>query len=297
MASQMRVAAVPVFVVTPRLHRAGAGEAPRAAGAADSTVPATPPLRIPQSLLLSREEAEAFTPYQVINPGIAGGFINPHLFTLPRVWVSVHNQTLNLYTHLVACLLYAALVFSYWPHMTDALRAYCIAAGLCWALSAFWHATSFISEAWMRTGLALDYAGVVVLGAASNVLVASAELASPWVVAACIAVGATFAARVARVHFAGDIRKAKFGPMNAAHSLGILAFWAFGQRRGPWQLAAILASYALYGVGLAVHQTRWPEKWHPQYTVLYSHPIMHVLVAMGSAVLALGYWELAHRPV
>lgn len=312
-------------------------------GPADAAQPPTTPT-------LTRLEATLHSPYQVINPGIMGGFINPKTSSIPRVWFQLHNQvrgkvrrrlppvpgaerapnahfwacpnsaprgraaeargarragavmrsrltpsprlspraaqTLNIYTHLLAVLLYGYILAS--GHaQSRAEQLYCVCTCVGWGLSTLWHATSFISEAFMVRGLALDYVGIVIVGGASNILVAEVEVggAAPHIAA----VGALlFAPYILWFHCTRDIRKAKFGPLNAAHSLGIFVFWFLGQRRWP-QLAGILLAYVTYGVSLLIHQSRWPEKWWRSCTFVYSHPIMHVGVALGSLIVYLTY--------
>lgn len=195
-------------------------------------------------------------------------------------------QTLNIYSHLLAVLLYGYVLASGHAQST-AEQLYCVCACFGWGLSTWWHATSFISEAFMIRGLALDYIGIAIVGGASNVLVAAAEVGGMAPVLA--ALGALLLVPyILWFHLTRDIRKAKFGPLNAVHSLGIFVFWLLGQRRWP-QLAGILLAYATYGISLLIHQSRWPEKWWHSCTVVYSHPIMHVGVALGSLIVYLTY--------
>lgn len=236
----------------------------------------------PRTPTLTRAEAAVLTPYQVINPGIMGGFVNPRRQRLPWVLFSLHNQTLNIYSHAVGVVLFAYLFTEDYGFVS---RVYCVMAATCWLVSVVWHTTSFLGERIMTAGLLLDYLGVTSLGGTSNTLVSLVMLRRPALAVACATMAIAVASRQLLWHVTGDIRLAKFGPMNAVHSFPVLTSLLLAPDWTWRELALTLLSYLSYGLGAVVHATRWPERPHPSFTVLYSHPIMHVCVTLGSWLL------------
>lgn len=236
--------------------------------------------------ILSRADALDWTAYQVRNPFLMDGFVNPMKHNLLSVFTQLHNQTLNIYTHLIGALFFAWMTMKAHDWITF---WYCLAATNCFACSSIWHSTSYISQRVYNLGLMFDYLGTTLMTAASNFMVLFAELqGDPIGVVVSILLAVYSAFYVVKKYVSTDISVVTFGPVFALHASLAIIFWLIGGMMYSRGLTLSIV-YSLYAIGLFVHQKRIPERFFPDAYVFFSHPIMHTCVVVAAMVLLCGY--------
>ncbi|KZZ95691.1 Hly-III-related protein [Ascosphaera apis ARSEF 7405] len=224
-----------------------------------------------------------------------------------RSLLYLHNETVNIYSHLLPSLLIVPSSFI----IINALRSryesasqadviafscFFIGAAVCLALSATYHTLSNHSPRVARIGNALDYLGIVGLITGSFVpSVYYAFYCHPhlqmmyWVMICSIGVGC------ATVSVFNRFRSPEWRPFRAAMfvSMGLsaifpvihgLLIFGIGQMKLQIGLHWLLLQGFLYILGAYLYAIRVPEKWYPgRFDLLgSSHQIFHVLVVLAA---------------
>ena len=231
----------------------------------------------------------------------------------------LHNETVNIYTHLVGALgaLYAGAVAASvraaalrdaWlvvrmavdsADMCDVLAFACFFGGAatCLGLSATYHLLSNHSQAVARWGNALDYIGIVALiwgsfvpsifyGFKDEPMLAQTYWTMITVIGACCAV----------VSVKDKFRTPAWRPFRAAmfvtmglsailpvcHGLQLYGVQSLENRIG---LSWLVLQGLLYVLGAAIYAARIPERWKPGHFDILgnSHQIFHVLVLLAAS--------------
>ncbi|KAN0102016.1 adiponectin receptor protein 1 [Hyaloscypha variabilis] len=252
------------------------------------------------------------------NPSIHSGYrpvsnSSHHCF---RSWTFLHNETLNIYTHLLPALitLLAQLALQshlthYFPHATPQDRAIfslnLLACTIALLLSTLYHTlmnhSLAISSLWLR----IDYLGILLLilgsffsGIYVGFYDSPARRWTYWTMILFLSL--LTALLVIHPKLQGlayrSVRTAAFvatglsGFAPVGHGLWLYGWDEMWVRSGMpfWFLEGII-----YGIGAAFFATRWPEsKWPGKFDFFCSsHQIFHVLVVAGSVVHFMGVWD------
>eukprot|EP00667_Euglena_gracilis_P012153 EG_transcript_12458 len=109
-----------------------------------------------------------FTLFREVNPYLKSGFRRPNVCWASAVQsvTQVHNETINIWIHLVAGLYHTVLLFveEYHPMMWAAL----LTGAVCFYLSAAYHTFRYMSPMAFQWWLKVDHFGCVVFIAGSN---------------------------------------------------------------------------------------------------------------------------------
>ena len=100
-----------------------------------------------------------------------------------RSLLKLHNETINIYSHLCGFLLFFGLIL--WPatkrvRFDPFLLLYYVGAAVCFASSTLFHTFMPHSEASFHRLQGLDYAGVLMMIAASSAVAPVAYIALLW---------------------------------------------------------------------------------------------------------------------
>ncbi|KAI0144284.1 hemolysin-III channel protein Izh2 [Xylariaceae sp. FL1272] len=222
---------------------------------------------------------------------------------------SVHNESVNIWTHAVGALVLVPLAMSYlyaeivprYPSAGPADEAvfscFGIGAALCLGMSATFHTLSNHSEAVAKWGNKLDYSGIVCLIVGSYVpalhygLFCLPALKRMYLCAICI-----LGVCCGIVSWVDKFRTPQWRPYRAAmfvglgvsgvvpvcHSLMIYGYESLNQRMG---LNWVLLQGALYISGAFLYAARWPERTSPGSFDIWghSHQLFHVLILLAAA--------------
>ena len=218
-----------------------------------------------------------------------------------------HNETVNIYTHLVPALLSlpsAALLYKLLQPRYEltgsedvvAFGCFFIGAALCLGMSATYHTISNHSPVVNRLGNQLDYVGIVLLITGSFVpSVYYGFWCNPllqrtyWIMISSLGAGCTALSVLQR------FRTPAWRPYRAGMfvALGLsavfpvlhgLQIYGFEQMREQIGLSWLVLQGALYIAGAGLYAARIPEKWHPgRYDLVgSSHQIFHVFVMLAA---------------
>lgn len=219
--------------------------------------------------------------------------------------VRVHNETCNIWTHLVGFFVMLGLAFCHLPTTLSwrnsstmdriTLVVFLVAAMKCLVCSAVWHTFSGIARVKMKKNFAcVDYTGITVLIAASILTTeytalycnSTARTVYMAVTAGCGIGGAMFTwmpsfdrkeSRVKRIVF--------FVSFAVAGLLGFLhAAWYHGLTETFLFYLPVFKSLACYGCGVIIYSFLIPERWCPGGIFDYfgmSHNLWHISVFGG----------------
>ncbi|KAJ0107652.1 hypothetical protein J7T55_010257 [Diaporthe amygdali] len=228
-------------------------------------------------------------------------------------WRHVHNETINIHTHLVPC---AAFLLGEWyvlQHLharyaavalADKLvfAAFLLAAAVCLGLSAAYHTLINHSQAMERMWLRLDLVGIVLLTVGDLVsgvyMVFWCEPLQRWIYWAMIlSLGSLTVLVVVHPRFQGPrwrgFRIACFvgtgmsGLAPLAHGLYLFGLPTMMRQSG---MPYYLAEGGLLCLGVSVYATRFPESVWPGKFDIYgsSHQIFHLLVVLATVTQLVG---------
>ncbi|PWN27630.1 HlyIII-domain-containing protein [Jaminaea rosea] len=221
--------------------------------------------------------------------------------TLLRSTFQLHNETVNIHSHLFGVLIVLPL---FWPskgldeHTTWADRLvqtiYLVAAMKCLVSSVVWHVFSGCSNAkWFERAACVDYSGVALLVAASvwttiyNEFYCQPNLAMLYscttlvvgLIGAAVPWASWFNERSNKglriVVFLGMCFTSLLPFAHATYEHGLLKTLRF--------LSPILPSLACYIIGLVFYATNWPEsRWPGKFDLfLHAHQIWHVSIVLA----------------
>lgn len=222
-------------------------------------------------------------------------------------WTYVHNETVNIYTHLLPCFvtvpaslyLYSSLSSRYETAThadVVALSCYFAGAAFCLGMSATFHTISNHSPLVARIGNAFDYVGIVGLITGSFIpsvyygFFCSRRLqVIYWTMISVIGLGCSAVTVIPR------FRKPEWRPFRAGMFIlmglsavfpvchGVLTY-GYLQMRLQIGLDWVLLQGFLYILGAVIYAARVPEKlWPGKFDILgSSHQIFHTLVVFAA---------------
>ncbi|KAI1428274.1 hemolysin-III channel protein Izh2 [Xylaria sp. FL1777] len=222
---------------------------------------------------------------------------------------SVHNESVNIWTHAVGSLVLVPLAVLYlyaeiaprYPSAspTDELVFACFLGGaaLCLGMSATFHALSNHSESVAKWGNKLDYSGIVCLIVGSYVPALYYGLFCKPVLLSVYLYGIFllgFGCGV--VSWVERFRTPRWRPYRAAmfvglgvsgvvpvcHGLTIYGYHSLNERMG---LNWVLFQGGLYIFGAFLYAVRWPERTSPGTFDIWghSHQLFHILILLAAA--------------
>ncbi|KAI0193177.1 mPR-like GPCR protein [Astrocystis sublimbata] len=222
---------------------------------------------------------------------------------------SVHNESVNIWTHAVGSLLLVPLAVAYlyaviaprYPSAgpADELVFACFFAGaaVCLGMSATYHALTNHSEGVAKWGNKLDYSGIVCLIVGSYVpalyygLWCEKGLMSVYmngIFALGIACGIVSWVERFRTPAWRPFRSLIFVGLGASgvvpilHGLKMYGYQSLNERMG---LNWVLLQGALYIFGAFLYAVRWPERTSPGTYDIWgnSHQLFHILILFAAA--------------
>ncbi|KAI1264269.1 hemolysin-III channel protein Izh2 [Xylariaceae sp. FL1019] len=233
---------------------------------------------------------------------------NSYLTSLSSAF-SIHNESVNIWTHAIGALVFVPLAMSYlyaqvvprYPSAGPAdefvFSCFFSGAALCLGMSATFHTLLNHSEAVAKWGNKLDYSGIVCLIVGSYVpalhygLFCLPALKTMYLYAICI-----LGLCCGVVSWVDKFRTPQWRPYRAAmfvglgvsgvvpvcHSLIIYGYESLNQRMG---LNWVLLQGALYIAGSCLYAARWPERTSPGSFDIWghSHQLFHVLILLAAA--------------
>jgi adiponectin receptor len=240
-----------------------------------------------------------------VNPHILKGYrFSEGKWACVRSVLSVHNELVNIWSHLLGFIMVLALAFYFYPSSVNwdmSTKADIFIAGVfffaackCLACSTIWHTMSSISEQTLLERFAcVDYTGISLLVAASILTTEYTafycEPVSRWsymVLTAALGVGGVL------LPWHPTFNRADMAWLRVVFycSLALTGFLPFGQlayTRGlAWAqffYAPIIKSLVVYVTGAVLYASKCPERWFPGFFdyVGCSHNIWHVAVLGG----------------
>ncbi|KAK6429915.1 hypothetical protein LTR95_013933 [Oleoguttula sp. CCFEE 5521] len=218
----------------------------------------------------------------------------------------VHNETVNIYTHLVGAVLAAAaagvlyvLIKPRYAHATrdDVLvfSCYFLGAVTCLTMSATYHTISNHSQAVSKFGNQLDYMGIVFLIWGS--FVPSIYYGFSTEPELITSIGAATLVVIMYPKFRTPawrpVRAAMFVFMGISAVVPVMhgvKLYGAEQMNRQIGLSWLVAQGVLYISGAAIYAARVPERWQPgQFDIVgSSHQIFHVLVVLAAAAHLVG---------
>lgn len=221
----------------------------------------------------------------------------------------MHNESVNIYTHLLGALLAAGALFSlhasllprlhtFTPADVAAFSLFLASCAACLALSATYHTISNHSAQVARIGNKLDYLGITILiaGSFSSLIHYGFHECRPDLRAAYRTFIGILSLACACVSVLDRFRTPQWRPYRAAmfvalglsgvvpmlHGAALYGYDGLNARVGlPWVLAEAVG----YIAGAAIYAARIPERWAPDRFDLLgaSHQIFHVFVCAAAA--------------
>jgi adiponectin receptor len=231
-------------------------------------------------------------------------------------WTYIHNETLNIYTHLISALLsifaqlwIQNLITTRFPDATIGERLVfalnILAATATLTMSTFYHTlmnhSYHISSLWLR----IDYVGILALTLGSffsgifvgfycrphlRVVYWSMITILALVTSILVLHPRLQGLKFRNLRTAAFVMTAFSGFAPIGHGLWIYGWKEMWERSGMpyWLLEGVV-----YGVGAGMFATRWPErKWPGRFDVYgTSHQFFHVLVVAAAGVHLWGVWS------
>lgn len=222
-------------------------------------------------------------------------------------WTYVHNETVNIYTHLLPSLITIPASFYLYSILSPryesathsdiiALSCFFAGAAFCLGMSATYHTISNHSPMVARIGNAFDYVGIVGLITGSFIpsiyygfFCAQGLQIFYWTMISVIAVGCSAVAVIPR------FRQPEWRFFRAGMfiSMGLSALFpvchgllVYGRQQMRMQIGLdwVLLQGFLYILGAVIYAARVPERLRPgKYDILgSSHQIFHILVVCAA---------------
>lgn len=218
----------------------------------------------------------------------------------------LHNETVNIYSHLIGSVLFVALAFYFYgqvyPRYSNAnfadilvFSTFYFGVAICFLLSATFHIVANHSERVAIFGNQLDYLGVVVLMWGSTLptvyygFYCDQKLQKVyWVIVSILAIACAITTFNAR------FRHPSLRPyrtiMYAGLGLSSIIFVIHGVVKHGWKtqnyrmsLDWMILMASLNFIGAFTYAARIPERWYPRTFDIYggSHQIFHVMVILA----------------
>lgn len=247
------------------------------------------------------------------------------LWSCLRSWFYLHNETVNIFTHVIGAVIFLALPLYVFrteipPRYKVATTAdilvcsiYFLGVGVCFTLSTMFHTFMCHSEAACSLGVKLDYQGIILLIWGANIALIyysmPCDLGSKiayWTfntILAGLCSYATFHPSIggAQTGRARAVLFATFGfcAVVAPNLIGLLKH-GFDEQSRRVGLNWIAATTLFNGTGVVVYAAKFPERWYPRVFDIFgaSHQIMHVMAvsaALAFAKAMLQAFDLHHQ--
>ncbi|OTB18223.1 hypothetical protein K445DRAFT_55233, partial [Daldinia sp. EC12] len=247
------------------------------------------------------------------------------LWSCLHSWSYLHNETVNIFTHVVGAVIFLALPLYVFrteipPRYKVATTAdilvcsiYFLGVGVCFTLSTMFHTFMCHSEAVYSLGVKLDYQGIILLIWGANIALVYYSMpcdfsgrVAYWTfntVLAGLCSYATFHPSIgsAQTAHARAILFATFGfcAVVAPNLIGLLKH-GFEEQSRRVGLNWIAATTLFNSTGVVVYAVKFPEKWYPRIFDIFgaSHQIMHVMAvsaALAFAKAMLQAFDLHHQ--
>lgn len=228
----------------------------------------------------------------------------------------IHNETVNIYSHLLPALLSIPLAFSIknaisarydTANQADIIAFSCFFAGaaFCLGMSSLYHTISNHSPLVAYIGNACDYVGIVGLIAGSFIpSIYYGFYCNPifqrvyWSMISLLGIGCATVSTIPRFRTPTwrPFRATMFVAMGLSavfpiiHGLAAFGFSQMRKQIGFWWL---LLQGCLYILGAIIYAMRVPERWRPgKFDILgHSHQIFHVLVVLAACAHLRGLLE------
>ncbi|KAI0835218.1 hemolysin-III channel protein-like protein Izh2 [Hypoxylon sp. FL0890] len=226
-----------------------------------------------------------------------------------RSWLYIHNETVNIFSHIVGAITFFALPIYVFgievppryklATMADFLvcSTYFLGVGICFTFSTLFHTFMCHSEVVYSLGVKLDYQGILLLMWGANVPLIYysmpcdlGEQAAYWTLNTTLAglcSFATFHPSIGGPHL-GHVRAGLFATFGfcsviAPILIGILKH-GFEEQSRRVGLAWIGATALFNGLGVIVYALKFPERWYPRTFDLFgaSHQLMHIMVVLAA---------------
>ncbi|KAI0883072.1 hemolysin-III channel protein-like protein Izh2 [Annulohypoxylon maeteangense] len=231
------------------------------------------------------------------------------LWSCLHSWSYVHNETVNIFSHIIGALLFLALPLYVFrtevpPRYKIATTAdimvcsvYFLGVGICFTFSTLFHTFMCHSEAVYEFGVKLDYQGILLLMWGANVPLIYYSLPCDsngqmayWTlntVLAGMCSLATFHPSIGGPHL-GHVRAALFATFGfcsviAPNLIGVVKY-GFDEQSQRVGLAWIGVTALCNGTGVVAYAMKFPERWYPRVFDLFgaSHQVMHVMVVFAA---------------
>ncbi|KAL8339745.1 hypothetical protein RB601_006047 [Gaeumannomyces tritici] len=260
-------------------------------------------------------------PWQQDNEFILTGYRRASFSYITSIWsiLAIHNETTNIWSHLLGALLFAGLFAHFFilSHLADGVRTedgvalgvYYMAVVVCFVLSTSFHTFSDHSPEIHKLGNELDHLGIVFVMWGTGVSLAHfAFYCHPairnvyLVLLTATAVGCGIFTLQPKFR-QPSYRLVRF-LMYALLGASLFTPVAQGLRRFGWQgldeMAGLDSFFGLAAVnfsGSAVYAMRVPERWFPgRFDLLgQSHNWMHLLVVTGALIRLNGLVQVVGR--
>ena len=242
-----------------------------------------------------------FTMFREMNPYLRSGFRRPNLSWSQalRSVTEVHNETANIWLHLVAGIWHTYLFFTepYHPWMLTAI----VCGAICFYLSAGYHTFRFMSRSIFAMWLRIDHFGCAVFIAGSNytwlqIIYACQEDLRFFYSAAVIGAAALTLVvpmlpedvRVVLANRLGyklyDLAE-PFLTLTAFASIAGVGHHLYLRGAGDEISRMVLTESFLYIVGFAIFLTKVPERIRPRDFDIWgnSHQLWHLFIALSDA--------------
>lgn len=252
------------------------------------------------------------------NPHIRSGYrqISHSTLTCVQSCTTLHNETMNIYTHLVPAMMLAVLgiyvqtkITQQFPEATIldriVLGANVLAAVVTFGLSASYHTlmshSSTVSSLWLR----IDYTGILtlILGSFfSGIYVGFYCLPTPRTIYWTMIVSLSIATGTLVLH--PKLQLAKYRSLKAyafvataltgfapiGHGIFLYGWHEMWVRSG---MPYYFLEGIIYGTGAVFFLTRFPESlWPGSFDIwLSSHQIFHILVVGAALTHLYGVWQ------
>lgn len=249
----------------------------------------------------------AETPEFLHCPGIVGHYrsYDEYARSVKRILVSffeLHNESMNVWTHFVAALIYLVGVapYMFWVRLGNApaldrytVSLYYVAAAACFLLSATYHLFLTHSVKAYRALRMADHQGILLLICASYIPAIGIGYQCHWRMAirflwinavfyVLAVVGLWYAHRYGYVTF----RNITFLGYTCWGLLPLAVGLTLQLEHAAWLLRHAFMMWSIYGIGFALYVTRFPEKvWVGKFDLWFSsHQLFHIATIAASAV-------------
>jgi adiponectin receptor len=228
----------------------------------------------------------------------------------------LHNETLNIWTHLIGAIIFLGLTIAsavgpYKFPFKIVLTLYAFSACFCFTLSSIFHTLLCHSEKVHRQCLCMDYFGICVLisGSIVPLIYCMFYQEGMEVARTCYIVLILTASAVGGVvNLSPKFSQPLYRPMRAVvfiinAGLGIIPIAHFAILKGvtsaefQYLMEPLLLVGAFYLVGACFYSFRFPERfWPGKFDIFFaSHQFWHVFVVLGASAHYWGVRRLAQH--